>query len=247
MSDIFSNIESGSDIVEGDDSIGGAVLKDSAVYPMTVKLAFITTSASGAMCMNMHLVDKEKPKEVYKEQQYFTSGTAKGGKNFYVKDGVKHYLPGYNITNALCLLTVGEELKALKDRIETKTINLYDSTAGKEIPTEVPMVMPLIGKEIAVGIIKQVVDKRAKNAGTGKYEPTGETREENEVDKLFHISDGRTVAEIRAGEPTALFLAKWKNKWEGQVRNRAKGASGVTAGAPKRESGAQAGTPKLFG
>lgn len=241
--DLFKNLTTDETIKEGGDSVGGFAVMDSKVYDFTVKLAYVTFSAGKAMCLNTVFVGEDKSE--MREQFWMTSGEAKGCKNYYEKDGVRHYLPGFNNANALCLLTAGDPVSEMAS--EQKTINLYDSSAGKEVPTEVPMLMALIGTKIKAGVIKQIVDKRAKNAGTGQYEPTGETREENEVDKLFRFEDERTVLEIRSEKPDAEFIIKWKNKWEGQVRNRAKGAAGVVAGAPKRESGSQAGTPKLFG
>lgn len=241
--ELFKSLTVDETIKEGGDAIGGFQVLDSAVYDMTVKLAYITFSVGKAMALNVTFVGEDKAET--RQQFYMTSGEAKGCKNYYEKEGIKHYLPGFNNANALCLLTVGSPISEMGS--EQKTINLYDSTAEKEIPTEVPMLMALIGTKIKVAMLKQVVDKRAKNASTGQYEPTGETREENEVDKFFRSEDGRTVLEIRSEVPEALFITKWKNKWEGKVRNKAKGAAGTVAGAPKRESGAQAGTPKLFG
>jgi hypothetical protein len=92
--------------------------------------------------------------------------------------------------------------------------------------------MDLLGKEIIVGLLKQTVDKTKKNEATGIYEATGDTREENELDKLFRARDRMTTAEIRAQAETAAFADTWEAKWAGKVRNKSKGASG-TAGAPK--------------
>ena len=64
------------------------------------------------------------------------------------------------------------------------------------------------------------------------YEPTGETRDENEIDKLFRAKDRMTTAEIRAQAETAGFIDTWDAKHSGTVKMKAKGASG-TPGAPK--------------
>jgi hypothetical protein len=97
-------------------------------------------------------------------------------------------------------------------------------------------------------LMKQTVDKTAKSP-SGEYVPTGETKEENEIDKLFQASTRRTTAEIRAGAETGVFIDSWKAKWEGKVKNKAKGGdgSGAKAGAPKPAAASTKPTSSLFG
>ena len=181
-----------------------------------------------------------------------TSGTAKGSKNYYEdKNGEKHYLPGFIAANAICLLTVGKEISQLDT--ETKVINLYSAEAKAEVPTKVEVIMDLLGQEIIAGIIKQTVDKTKKNEATGQYEATGETRDENEIDKFFRAKDRMTTAEIRAQAEEATFINAWEQKWAGKVKDRAKGAASGLPGVPKlgAAQAATAGTKKpttsLFG
>ncbi|GAG13407.1 unnamed protein product [marine sediment metagenome] len=124
---------------------------------------------------------------------------------------------------------------------ETKTINLYDYDAKKEQPTDVDMIMDLIGKETTAGVIKQIVDKNIKNPNfdTSKpfgpanqtYIPSGTTKNENEIDKLFH-TDGRTITEIRA-KKDPVFKDTWLAKWEGKTKDKSAAKAGVVSGAPK--------------
>jgi hypothetical protein len=102
------------------------------------------------------------------------------------------------------------------------------------MPVQVNMVMDLLGTQIIAGIIKQTVDKTAKDTD-GIYKPTGETRDENEIDKLFRATDSLTVAEIRNGDTEAKTINVWKNKWTGKTKMKAKGAAANagTPGAPK--------------
>jgi hypothetical protein len=112
-------------------------------------------------------------------------------------------------------------------------VNLYSYEAKAEVPTKVQMVMELLNKDVIAGIVKQTVDKNVKtDAG---YVPSGETRDENEIDKFFRARDGMTTAEIRAQSEKAVFIDTWKAKNGPEfVRNKAKGAvAGGTAGAPK--------------
>ena len=133
---------------------------------------------------------------------------------------------------------------------ETKVVNVYSSEAKAEVPTKVEVLMELLNKEILVGLIKQKVDKTQKN-DAGVYVPTGDSREENEIDKLFRSSDRMTTAEIRAQATEAAFAATWETKWTGNTKDKTKGvaANAGTFGAPK--GAAMAGTKKpatsLFG
>jgi len=130
-------------------------------------------------------------------------------------------------------------------------VNVYNPAAQKEEPKSVEVVMDLLGARAIVGIQKQIVDKQAKGPD-GKYVNTGETRETNEIDKVFREGDKLTTAEIRAGETEGKFYATWDAKWTGKTRNKATAANdsnGGTAGAPRAAaaSGTAKPTKSLFG
>ena len=236
---LFKNVTSDSSIANERDSVGGSRVLESGLIPMTVALAYGITASSGALGLVVAL--KGADKQEHRETLWMTSGTAKGGKNYYEKDGQKHYLPGYLMANALCLLTVGKEISELET--EQKVVPVYSKDAKTEVPTKVDMLVDLLGKEILVGMIKQTVDKTAKVEGTNEYVPTGETREENTIDKFFRSRDRMTTAEILARAETAAFADTWAAKWTGVTRNRATGAAGTgKAGAPK--AAGTAGAPK---
>lgn len=247
---VLAGLTTDKSIVEESDSLGGFSVLDSNIYKMKVELAYITTAASGAIGLACKFVGENK--EIFKPTFWMTSGTAKGGKNYYVTkpgtaDEKKHYLQGFNQANGMCLLTTGKEVSVMAT--EKKVINVYDKDAGKEVPTEVDMLTELLGQVINIGILKQLVNKNVKNTNTGKYEPTADTREQNEVDKMFCARTGHemfTIMEIRAKATEPIFAAKWLEKWEGKVQDKTK-KTGVVAGAPSaaRQSGAAA--PSLFG
>lgn len=235
---LLSGLTTSNDIAAEKDSVGGGFVLDSNIYNFTIKLAYLQKAASDALSLVVHLTTEDN-KEV-RQQFWMTSGKEKGCKNYYVdKNGDKQYLPGFNMANSLCLLTVGKEISQMET--ETKVVNVYSKEASAEVPTNVEMLTELLGKQVLGGLIKQVVDKTAKDA-TGAYQPTGETREENELDKLFRERDGKTTAEILAQAPEAVFIETWKKKWVGQVRDRTTKQAG-TAGAPKAGAAAQ-GTAK---
>lgn len=222
------------------DSVGGNGPLDSGLYAAKVALAYVTQSQGGATGLVLNLKTNEG-REI-RQTLWMTSGTAKGGKNYYEdKNGQKQYLPGFNHANSLSLLTVGKEISDLDT--ETKVVNVYSAEAKAEVPTKVEMVMDLLGQEILVGLIKQTVDKTQKN-DAGVYVPTGETREENEIDKLFRAKDRMTTAEIRAQAEEAKFADTWSEKWTGKTRDRSKGAAAGTAGLPGVKAGAPAAAKK---
>ena len=219
------------------DFLGGFRLMDSGAHKVAIEIAYLNTAKSGARSLVMHF--KNDTNSV-RSTQFFTSGTAKGCKTYYTKDNKNYDLPGYIIVNDIFQVVTGGGLENAV--LEEKVIKVYNKEAQGEIPTKVQMVTNLLGKEVVLGVIKQIVDKTALGTDNG-YHPTGDTREENEVVKVFDLN-GFTVPELAANaaavasgkeapitEPT--FLLAWKEKNDGVVLNKAKGAKeGGTAGAP---------------
>jgi hypothetical protein len=229
---ILSTLSTDESIKVANDSLGGGNGPlESGLYPATVSVAYVTKSTGGAMGLVLHL--KTEAGREHRETLWMTSGTEKGCKNYYEKDGVKHYLPGFELANNLALLTVGKEIGTLDT--ETKVVNVYSYDAKAEVPTKVDMITDLLGQEIIAGIIKETVDKNVR-ADDGTYVPSGETRDQATLDKLFRARDRMTAAEIRAQVEEATFIDRWEQKWAGQTRNKAKGASG-TAGVPRTSAG----------
>lgn len=257
---LFDNLETDDDVREEKDSLGGGFgAVDSGIYDLKVKYAYITESAGGAAAMNLHLETEDG--KILRDQQWMTSGKAKGQKNYYMvkeqgkETGERAYLPGFNAVNNLCLLTIGKDISK-KDgagvqigaaaSITEKTIPLYSYDDGGEVPTKVQMVMDLLGQKVTAGVLKQIVDKKKKDDATGEYEPTGETKEVNEVDKYFRQRDGMTVTEIKARATEAAFKDAWAAKYTGEIQDKSCGtATAGTAGTPAA-SGANAKKENLF-
>lgn len=234
MGQLLAGLETPSDIKESGDFLGGFSAMESGVYETKVELAYVTVADSGAKAVNILL--KTTDGRQLRQQFWITSGSAKGCKTYYVNQKTleKKYLPGFEMANHLCLLTIGKSLTTLET--EEKTINLYSPAEGKELPTKVDMLVDLLGKSVTAAIVKQIVDKTKKNDQSGEYEPTGEVRTENEIDKFFRTRDGMTVAEIKAKSTEAKFKTQWTDKWEGQVRDKSSKTAGVQGvpGAPAR-------------
>lgn len=228
---LLKNLKTDESIANERDSVGGGGPVDSGLYLATIKLAYITKAASEAL--GLTVVATLANGSTLRETQWMTSGKAKGGNNFFIdKSGAKQYLPGFNMANSLALLATGKEINELDT--ETKVVNIYSFDAKAEIPTKVDMVVDLLGKELMLGVIKQVVDKNVKDAA-GAYVPSGETRAENTIDKAFRARDRMTTAEIRAQATEATFATTWETKWAGKTRDKSVGSKGGNgaAGAPK--------------
>lgn len=244
--------EEGVKVAADKDTLGGGNgVVESGAYRAKIGMAYVEKSKGGALGLFLTLLVGDEGKEV-RQTLWMTSGDKKGNKPYYTKDGENYPLPGFSQANSLAALTTGKEMSELDT--EEKVIKLYNYDSKAEVPTKVQAVTELIGQEIYVGIIKQTVDKTKQVGDTEVYEPTGETREENEIDKFFCAKDGfeyMTTTEIKAKVEAPVFYGDWTAKWTGQTRNKAKGAAaGGTAGAPAKP-GATAGTAKpkssLFG
>lgn len=214
--------------VKETDRLGGFQLLDSGVHLMEIELAYLNTSSTGARALVFSFKNEAG---TLRSSQYFVSGDAKGNKTFFVKDGKEINLPGFTITNDI-FLAAGIEEGIDGAVLEEKVIKLYSKDAGGEVPTKVQMVINLLGKTVGLGVVKQTVDKTALG-GDNKYHATGETRDENEIIKVFSTS-GLTIPEIDAGITEPAFIIDWKDKFAGKTLMKAKGASGAegTSGTP---------------
>ena len=217
---LFSNVNTDESIEQEKDMLGGGGIPDSGLYEAQVKVAYGMKSDSGAQGLVLHL-DLANG-QTHRETLWVTSGDKKGNKNFYMQGQTKRYLPGFLNAEALCLLAAGKALADLT--AENKVVNLYDFDQKKEVPTEVPMVMDLVGKPIYVGLIKQTVNKNVKG-DDGQYHPTAETRDEVVIDKFFRHSDKKTTSEVRA-QSEAAFFDRWAEKNTGIVKDRTKKVEG---------------------
>lgn len=248
---LLANLSTSNEIANEKDSVGSSGPLASGLYLCTVAMAYLSKSAKGALALNLTL-KTDSGREI-RQQLWMTSGQDKGCVNFYVdKEGNKQYLPGFNLANSLCLLTARKEISQLDT--EQKVVSIYNFDAKAEVPTKVDVIMDLLNQEVLVGLIKQKVDKNVKN-DAGQYVASGETREENEIDKFFRASDKKTTAEIRAQAEEATFFQTWETKWKDQVRDKSSASKGNvvgTIGAPRANApAANAGTNKptasLFG
>jgi len=220
---ILNDMNTSSDIKsEEKDTLGGGFLLDSNIYDMIIQLAYLDKSKGGAHCINLHCKDAGDNK--FRQTIYFTN---RNGDNFYERDGEKNYLPGYNQLNAISLLAADKALNEIAT--EEKMVNVYNYDEKKEVPTKKEVLMDWINKPIKLGILNISDDKNEKNADD-KYVPSGELRNINEIDKVFRASDGKTIVEIKADDD-ANFITEWKDKWEGEIKQKGKGIRDPSLGA----------------
>ena len=234
----LSNLAYATDIQEEKDYVSSGVsVPESGVYDAPIKYAYLSQAQSGAGAVNFEF---DMNGITYRETMYVTN---RNGQNFYVdkKDGSKKYLPAYLNADAIALFASGKPLSELKE--QPKVINLYNFDQKKEVPTEVPMLTELLGKQVKLGLIKEKSFKQTKDA-SGNYVDTDEVRESAVINKVFSAKDGRTVNEVRAEQTEAEFITKWTEKWEGKVNDKTTKSSGAKPATPATNTPKKSG---LFG
>lgn len=251
---LLKALKTDSSIAGEKDSLGGGFTRESGLYAFTISMAYLQPAESGALGVFITFTDKDNKE--FKYSQYVTSGTAKGGKNTYEdKDGKTQYLPGFLMMNSLAELSTGYPLNELDS--EEKVVKIYDKAASAEVPKKVQVITGMLGKSIIAGVIKEIVQKQAKDAN-GVYQDVDGTREQNDIDKFFCANEkflNMTSAEIRAKKDDdtveATFYQAWEKKNKGQTRDRTSGKKGGSAAGAPAKAGAAGGTDKpkssLFG
>lgn len=234
---------------------GGGGIKDTGIYPFEIQYAYVIESKNGALGLSLHLKDADGNQVRFNGAMGSIYFTNRNKEPFYIKNDQKHMSFGAQLVNSLAQATLEEDFFSLDT--EEKTINLYSYDEQREVPTKVEMVMPLIGQQF-FGAIQRVTEDKMQADNSGKYIPTGETRDKNELVKVFNV-DRLTQAELKTGEDIPeeeLFYTKWLAKNEGKTIDRTDKSAGASAGVPKQPVG-QTNTPaaskpaapqkKLFG
>lgn len=195
------------------DSLGGYQALESGIYLATIKAVYITMSRNNAMAANLLLdIDGRE----YREQLWITNSK---GENWYKssRTGNRMFLDGFTQLNDICLCACNKELKQMDT--ESRVFNVYSIESHKEVPTEVPTITELAGKQVALGILKETVNKRVKDSN-GNYVDSAETKDENRINKVFHAEKHLTVNEARMGKTEPAFYDRWLEKNQGVTRNR---------------------------
>jgi hypothetical protein len=265
MANVFAGKKIAKETID-EDYIGSGGVFDTDIYQAKIKTAYIG-KAQASEARNVTLLLDIGGREL--RSQTWVSN--KNGDVTY-KDkqtGEMKNLPGYNQMNSVALLVAGKNLGDLDT--EELVVKIYDFDAKKELPQSVTCFTELHGETINVAVQRQTVDKTKKNDATGDYDPTGETRDQNEIvkffagDKLVTISEvaefikslgesfddvvdnGHLLKAIRkVPEEAGMYADKWLTRNKGQTYDKSTGKKAVgkefkSAGG---ESGSGAGKAK---
>jgi hypothetical protein len=231
---LFNNLTSDAHEVETEDRLGGFSVLESGSYDAKIKVAYAGKAASGAQSVTF--IFDINGREL-RETIYITN---KQGQNFYLtKDKKKAPLPGFTTVDHICLVASGAPLS--EQTTEDKMVKVYDKDAGAEIPKSLPVLTDLVGKTITLGLLKVLENKTEKDSN-GNYVAIAETRESNQIDKVFDTDTKMTVVEaVKELEPT--FHTAWVEKNAGQTRDKREIKDGQAGGAQSGRPGRPAGGP----
>lgn len=248
MSNLFGDMST-EGFEEAEDRLGGFQLFETDVYDTVVKAFYAGKANDAASQAKSITVIADIGGKEYRETFWVTT---KEGKNYFLNKNdqtKKVALPGYQIVDDICLATTGKGLNELA--FDDKVINVYNPEHKKEMPTNVKMGMAVVGQPVTLGIQKVLVNKQTKNS-SGVYEDTPDSREENQIAKVFHTATRVTIVEAKAGK-TAEFYDQWIKKNKGTTYDRRKIKDGATTGQNGRSGPPQGGgaskptTSSLFG
>jgi hypothetical protein len=286
MANLFSGKQSAGSKVEEDFVPSGFAALPTDVYSAKIKVAYMAKSnSSDAQGLNLIFeVENNGKKSEFSMAGpmnciWMTNG--QGDITYFVKDKKtkkptteKRNLPGYDQVNSLFMLVLGKEVGEAD--MEETTVKIYDFDARKELPVSVQHFPELQGVEVQLALQEDIVDKMKKNDNSGEYEPTGETRNVNELIKFFPGSRRVTISEVAQhiktlggtlddvleegemeqvlssmDEGAGVYATTWLEKNRGEPRNKSSGkkAEGKAfGGGAKADPEAAAGKKKaLFG
>lgn len=221
---------------EVEDRLGGGFQPfESDSYVGTIKQFYAGESQHGAK--NMTVIIDIDGRE-HRETIYFTN---RKGENFFLNKNDKSKkvpLPGFTTVDDLCLVALGVPLA--ETAFEDKMVNIWDHEVRREVPKSVPVAVDMIGKEVGVALLKIIANKTEKQGN--EYVDIADTREFNEIDKVFDPSTRLTVVEARNEVTEADFMDKWDEKNQGEIRDKRtiKDGQGGNTGRPGASNGGSA-------
>ena len=224
---IFSAVQNANLTTKEEDVLGGNFTVPTNVYPAIVKLAYVDKSAKGAINVVFDFAILVNGKERNHKETIYISNAAGSFTYQDKKTGEDKPMPGFVTVDTICKAITGKSITQMTT--EKKLVKIYDYTQKAEVPQEKEVLMDLVRGKLELGIQELTVDKTVKS-DTGEYVPTGETRDINELSKVF-TEDGLTLVEKEAGANEAKFKAAWIKQYADKKINKAKGkAAGAKAG-----------------
>lgn len=243
---LLNTVKQSQETIEApEDNVGfSRTLLMSGMYDLNISAIYLTQSKSGAIAANIvgKVTTEDKPEPVeYKETIYMTNSKQE---YWYTdkKSGKKHYLPGYNIMNAISAFLTNKTILDPSHPIEKRVFEIWDFESRSMQNTPVETYGDMLDATIRVGILQKKENKQAKG-NNGKYEDINEAIEFNNID-LVVDANNFTFAERFAKVETAEAMDKWIERNEGKVRDSFKlNANAPAQGAPATGT---SGTQSLF-
>lgn len=224
---IFSAVQNANLTTKEEDVLGGNFTVPTNVYPAIIKLAYVDKSAKGAINVVFDFAILVNGKERNHKETIYISNAAGSFTYKDKKTGEDKPMPGFVTVDSICKAITGKSITQMTT--EKKLVKIYDYTQKAEVPQEKEVLMDLVRGKLELGIQELTID-RTEKSDTGEYVPTGETRDTNEVSKVF-TEDGLTLVEKEAGATEAKFKAAWIKQYADKKINKAKGkAAGAKAG-----------------
>lgn len=210
---------------------------ESDIYDAVLKTAYIDRFSGGSVFVNCvyELTDLRGNKITVQERETIWSVKTQGGHYICQKTGKKKQLIGQAKMDSLAKLLTGKSLKEIQDTggIEDKTHKIYSSELKKETPQTKPTIMAFTNVPCYVGLKKIIENKQTKQGDT--YVMTAETREVNQVEKVFN-SDRKTLLEVQANSE-AEYFNDWLNINKGKTIDKTKKVDaqpGLPSGTPSQ-------------
>lgn len=250
---LFDNVDTSNDVAKEKDVVRGQRQEplSSDIYNLIIKYAYGQKAKSGALGVHVmfQVADGAHKGREFRITEYIASGDAKGNKTYYEKKQdngqVERFaLPGFALIDSMAQLVAKKSIVACNN--EKRTLKLYDFDKKAEVPTEVDMFVELVNKGVCGCVLHRVEDKNAKNTMTGEYEPTGQVRSSNAIDKFLNAADRKTLVEIQNNIP-ADFKDKWVEKWKDQIDDQTTEVKNAGIKGAPAASGSNADKEPLFG
>jgi hypothetical protein len=227
---LFENIDTGN-AKRSEDRVGGGFQPlETGVYSATIKMAY-AGQAPNSPAQNVTVILDIDGKEV-SETIYYTN---KNKEAFYIDKKTKEQmkLPGYMTLDDICLFAT--ETPLIEQDTDTKVVKVYDPNERKEVNTEVPALVDLIGKEIQMALSRVVEFKRKQVDGA--YVTTDETRTYNTIEKVMHPETGRTINEYQNEVTEPVYRTEFIERRAGKDKDLTKRGPGAKSEGGKSGSG----------
>lgn len=221
---MFNNIAIPTDISKGGDKLfTGSSILESGLYKAKVTQAYATQSKGGAsgLVVKFTIIQSDGSESFFNHTFWVTN--KQGQVTYQDKKGNQHFLQGYVLADDLAIATAGKGITKLK--AAKRTFEIYNFETKQPEPTEVDAYPEIMGKEVALGILKIRENKQVYSDGV--YVATADEVFKNDIEKVFVIKDGEiyTTTELEVGS-TATFVEKWVESRKDYLRDRYKQVSG---------------------